>query len=129
MVLFPSGSDLRVGGRLNSGDRPTVDQLTTLDGRYIVVRGRSWRASNPGLSAERREALVSELMNARRGVKKALRVGDPEQLARARCAVDAAKVALGERGPAWWSDGARDFNRHLVKNSPYADWYEMVRAL
>lgn len=26
------------------------------------------------------------------------------------------------RGPAWWSDGALDFNRHLVKDSPFADW-------
>jgi hypothetical protein len=34
-----------------------------------------------------------------------------------------AKVALGERGPVWWSDGAPDFNRHLVKNTPYRSWY------
>ena len=105
-----------------------MDQLTTPDGHYVVVRGRLWRASNPGLNVERREALVHELMKARRGVKAALRVADPAQLARARSAVDAAKVALGERGPAWWSDGARDFNRHLVKNTPYADWYEAART-
>lgn len=38
--------------------------------------------------------------------------------------VNAAKIALGERGPVWWEDGARDFNRHLVKNTPYRDRYE-----
>ena len=30
-----------------------------------------------------------------------------------------AKVELGERGPVWWSDGAPDYNRHLIKNTPY----------
>jgi hypothetical protein len=30
---------------------------------------------------------------------------------------------LGERGPVWWTDGAPDFNRKLVVNTPYADWY------
>lgn len=85
-----------------------------------------WRASNPDLSAERREALVHELMDARREVKEALRTKDAERLARARHAVNAAKVRLGERGPVWWSDGAKDFNRHLVKNSPYADWYQGI---
>lgn len=100
-----------------------MSQLVTPDGRYIVVRGRLWRASNPDLSTERREALVHELMDARREVKEALRTKDAERLARARHAVNAAKVALGERGPVWWSDGAKDFNRHLVKNSPYADWF------
>ncbi len=34
------------------------------------------------------------------------------------------KVALGERGPVWWDDGAPDYNRHLVKNTPYRSWYE-----
>jgi hypothetical protein len=23
----------------------------------------------------------------------------------------------------WWSDGTPDYNRRLVKNTPYADWY------
>jgi hypothetical protein len=44
----------------------------------------------------------------------------------ARKAVNAAKVALGERGPVWWTDGARDFNRYLAKNTPYAGWYARV---
>lgn len=32
------------------------------------------------------------------------------------------KAKLGERGPAWWTDGAPDLNRHLVKNTGYAEW-------
>jgi hypothetical protein len=34
------------------------------------------------------------------------------------------KRALGERGPVWWNDGSPDFNRHLVKNTPYAPWFD-----
>ena len=39
----------------------------------------------------------------------------------ARGRVHDAKVALGERGPVWWNDGAPDYNRHLVANTPYRD--------
>jgi hypothetical protein len=72
---------------------------------------------------EQRELLVRELMNARRVVKSALSAGQAEELALARKAVDAAKIALGERGAVWWTDGAPDLNRHKVKDSPYAQWY------
>lgn len=96
----------------------------TPDGRYLVVRGRLWRASNPALPMERREALVDALMDARRAVKAALGSGDEAALARARAAVDEAKTGLGERGPVWWTDGAEDFNRHMAENTPYAAWYQ-----
>lgn len=96
---------------------------TTPDGRYFVVAGRLWRTSNPGLAPERRQALVDALMAARREVGNAKRTGDPEAQRRARAAVDAAKRALGERGPVWWTDGAPDLNRRMAKNTPYADWY------
>ena len=43
-------------------------------------------------------------------------------LEKARAEVDAAKVALGERGPVWWTDGAPDLNRHMARNTPYATW-------
>ena len=102
--------------------------LTTPDGRYIVVRERLWRASNPDLSEAERSALVHDLAAARRQVKAALRQQDSERLAAARAAVHAAKVALGERGPPWWTDGAKDFNRHMIKNSPYAQWYKEAIA-
>jgi len=60
-------------------------------------------------------------MAARRAVREAR--GEPEATQAARKQVYAAKVALGERGPVWWSDGAPDYNRHMVMNTPYADWY------
>ncbi|TNC13624.1 hypothetical protein FF100_12680 [Methylobacterium terricola] len=98
----------------------------TPDGRYIVVRGRLWRRSDPGLAPERREALVHDLMRARRAVRDAKGAGEPEggaALAAARAAVDAAKHGLGERGPPWWTDGAPDYNRRLARNTPYAEWF------
>ena len=94
--------------------------LLTPDGRYLIVRGRLWRATNPHLSAAERDRLVRELMAARSAVGRARRSGDRDALADAGRRVDAAKVALGERGPPWWTDGAPDLNRHLVKNTPYA---------
>lgn len=86
-----------------------------------MVRGRLWRASKPALPEDKRQALVNELMNARRAVRDAK--GDKAALRKARDRVQAAKEALGERGPVWWEDGAPDFNRHLAKNTPYADWF------
>lgn len=97
--------------------------LETPDGRYLVVRGRLWRTANPGLPAEVRAELVSDLMAARRAVKVAIAKHDTELLAAARLAVNAAKISLGERGPVWWTDGTKDFNRYLVKNTPYAEWH------
>ena len=101
---------------------------TTPDGRYVIVRGRLWRAANPSLPTQTHSALVHQLMQARRDVKTALHAEDPELLRKARGAVNAAKVALGERGPVWWTDGTQDYNRHLVKNSPYAEWFSSLNA-
>lgn len=92
----------------------------TPDGRYIIVRGRLWRATNPNLPEDERKRHVSDLMNARRAVRDALASEDEAALKRARAAVHTAKVALGERGPVWWDDGAKDWNRYLVTNTPYA---------
>lgn len=100
----------------------------TPDGRYIVVRGRLWRRADPSLMPERRQALVKALMEARRAVGRGLREEDDAAIAEARKAVDAAKVALGERGPPWWTDGAPDLNRHMARNTPYAQWYETLGA-
>ncbi|WP_407316452.1 hypothetical protein [Pseudomonas sp. nanlin1] len=93
---------------------------TTPDGRYFVVKGRLWRCSNPDLAEDVRQALVNQLMQARRDVKAAKAAADSGQLRAARAQVQAAKVALGERGPVWWSDGAADFNRYKIENTPYA---------
>ncbi|MGF9694564.1 hypothetical protein AAIH46_17230 [Rhizobium sp. 0TCS1.26] len=96
----------------------------TPDGRYFVVRGRLWRRSNPALDEETRSRLVRDLMSARRAVRDAK--GDSMATTEARRRVDAAKVALGERGSVWWDDGAPDFNRHMAKNTPYADWFDSL---
>lgn len=66
----------------------------TPDGRHIVVDGRRWRATDPGIPENLRQELVSELMEARRGVR--------SRAADARRRVQDAKVALGERGAPWW---------------------------
>ncbi len=95
----------------------------TPDGRYFVVRGRLWRMSNPTLDPVRREELVADLMQARRAMGEARRSNERDAGSAARARVDLAKRALGERGEPWWDDGAPDWNRHLARNSPYADWF------
>jgi hypothetical protein len=80
----------------------------TADGRYIVVAGRRWRATDPMIPPEREAELRSALMAWRREVKVA-RGADAEP--RARAGVQAAKVALGERGSPWWEQTAAERRR------------------
>jgi hypothetical protein len=87
---------------------------TTPDGRYFVVRGRLWRTSNPALAPDVRAALVSDLMDARRDLRG--QSSDAERLD-ARRRINKAKQSLGERGPVWWTDGAPDLNRKLVRRT------------
>ena len=106
----------------------------TPDGRYFVVRGRLWRRANPALPDVRRRELVAQLMTARRAVgtaKRALVRAEADEAAKralteARARVDDAKVALGERGPPWWNDGAPDENRRLAARSSYAAWFSAL---
>lgn len=100
----------------------------TPDGRYFVIKKQLWRCSNPALDKGERQRLVNALMAARRTVKTAKASGDPNDLNAARDSVQVAKLALGERGPVWWDDGAPDLNRHMVANTPYADWYQSLGA-
>jgi hypothetical protein len=65
--------------------------LTTPDGRYIVVRGRLWRTSNPNLDGVERRRLVDALMDARRAVGAARRSKDEAAQKTAHAAVDRAK--------------------------------------
>ena len=95
----------------------------TPDGRYFVVRARLWRMANPALPEAESVQLVADLIRARQAVAAALRIKDTDAERLARQAVDAAKRGLGERGPPWWSDGAPDYNRRMVRNTPYAEWY------
>ena len=62
-------------------------------------------------------------MRARRAKGLATRSGGREAREGARQQVDKAKIALGERGEPWWTDGAPDWNRHMAKNTPYAEWF------
>lgn len=98
--------------------------IVTPDGRYIIVRGRLWRATNPALAHAEREGLTKLLMSARQAIRAAA-PRSPDMRA-ARRLVQAAKVGLGERGPVWWGDGEPDLNRRLVKNTPYAEWYQKL---
>jgi hypothetical protein len=67
---------------------------------FITIDGRRWRASDPRIPERLRQALVDELMAARRAVKHASGTQPDLRLARQR--VQDAKVALGERGHPWW---------------------------
>jgi len=109
--------------RLGHAAAATAGHPTTPDGRYFIVRGRLWRTANPQLPADVREALVKDLMNARRALR-----GKPAEAERqaAREQVERAKRALGERGPVWWTDGAPDLNRKLAKNTPYREWFAQL---
>ncbi len=113
---------------MSGSDADPDGTVVTPDGRYIVVRGRLWRRSDPSIPPERRDGLVRELMSARRAKKDARTADDPEAIEAARRRVDAAKVALGERGPVWWDDGAPDETRRLARNTRYADWFTSLEA-
>lgn len=76
------------------GGSPSNGVERTEDGRYIIVKGRRWRASDPAIPERLKAELVGELMTARRLVKTR---GDE-----VRFRVQDAKVALGERGDPWW---------------------------
>ncbi|MCE3272305.1 MAG: hypothetical protein K0S57_2702 [Ramlibacter sp.] len=113
-------ASLRGPIRLAHASPDATSHPTTPDGRYLVVRGRLWRKANPHLTEQVREALVKQLMDARRALRRPL--SEVERSA-ARERVDQAKHALGERGPVWWTDGAPDFNRKMARNTPYRDWF------
>ena len=121
------GRILAVAGVVNRSVSVLPGPLKTPDGRYLIVRGRLWRASNARLTIEQRTRWTADLMAARRAVGVARRRNDVEATRQARRQVDRAKQALGERGPVWWSDGAPDYNRRLVQNTPYGAWFDRVQ--
>ncbi|MGY0021074.1 hypothetical protein [Streptomyces sp. cg35] len=83
-------------------NRHTEPEHTT-DGHYVVIRGRKWRATDPAVPEDAATRLRSHLMAARRAVGVALREKNATAERAARKKVNAAKVALGERGtPPWW---------------------------
>jgi hypothetical protein len=77
-----------------------TEPARTDDGHYIVINGRRWRATDPAIPEQRRAELTRILMAWRREVR---RVKGTSGESAARAGVQAAKVALGERGsPPWW---------------------------
>jgi hypothetical protein len=89
----------------------------TPDGRWIVVGGRRWRASDPSIPEALRQELVDALMAARRAVGIATRAGDDDAVAAARARVQAAKVALGERGRPWWEPPTEQSQRERLEGA------------
>ena len=74
----------------------------TPDGRYVVIDGRRWRATDPLIPEDVAAGLRKELMSARRAVGAALKAQDAAAERAARDRVQQAKTALGERGTPWW---------------------------
>ena len=77
--------------------------------------------ANPDIDEAEREKLVSRLMSARRAVRDAKQSTDLKAEVATHKSVDDVKRALGERGPVWWKDSSPDLNRHMAKNTSYAD--------
>ena len=71
----------------------------TPDVQFLTIDGRRWRRSDPAIPETFRQQLVNELMSARRAVAAACSARD---LKHERRRVHNAKLALGERGRAWW---------------------------
>jgi hypothetical protein len=80
---------------MGEGDGPPL----TEDGHHVVINGRKWRATDPDIPAERRDELQHVLMAWRREVG---RTKGTDRERASRDGVQAAKVALGERGDPWW---------------------------
>lgn len=101
------------------------DYPQTPDGRYFVSKGVLWRCTDPSLDDSTRRKHVKVLMQARMAVRRA---DSDAAMTQARAAVDAAKRALGERGPVWWDDGAAPVDRMKPENTDYADWWAGLSA-
>ncbi|HEY9282373.1 MAG TPA: hypothetical protein VIP46_02865, partial [Pyrinomonadaceae bacterium] len=59
-----------------SGAKKSVEVVD--GGRYVLIDGRRWRATDPDIPEAERVRLVGELMSARRDVGRAVRAGDEE---------------------------------------------------
>ncbi len=87
----------------------------TPDGRYVVIDGRRWRATDPLIPDARRDELQRVLMAWRRAVRTARGTADEP---RVRAGVHAAKVALGERGTPWWEQSEDERRRRWETEVP-----------
>jgi hypothetical protein len=98
-----------------------VDVERTDDGRYVVIGGRRWRATDPAVPEEVAAVLRRELMSARRAVGAALRSGDEQAERAARARVQRTKTALGERGTPWWEQSLQERQQRWESGLPGPD--------
>ncbi len=98
------------------------------NGRYFVIRGRPWRASNPGLEQGERERPVRMLMAARRAVHDA--AGEPAATVIARVGRRQSASPRWRLATAALSGGMMvppEYNRRIARTTPNAAWFS-VRA-
>ena len=88
------------------------DREYTEDGHFIVIEGRRWRATDPSIPEDRNAELRSILMAWRRDVR------STGGAAASRAGVQAAKVALGERGTPWWEQSESERRSRWEKDIP-----------
>ncbi|WP_252199766.1 biopolymer transporter Tol [Brevibacterium sp. RIT 803] len=70
--------------------------------KWMVIKGRKWRRTDPELPEEMVAELKSHLGTARNAVRTAQKTGMDEDVSAARNRVSIAKHGLGERGDYWW---------------------------
>ena len=87
------------------------DNSDSEDDRWLIVKGRRWRRTDPILKPSVIEELKSHLGAARNAVKQAKRRGAENDLEEARRKVNIAKHGLGERGEYWWEMAIEDRER------------------
>ncbi|MBB6627487.1 hypothetical protein H5V45_09145 [Nocardioides sp. KIGAM211] len=94
----------------------------TEDGRYVVVDGRRWRATDPAIPEGRRDELTKVLMAWRREVR---RTKGTDEEATSRAGVQATKVALGERGEKWWEQSDEERRARWSAEVPVPDGFSL----
>lgn len=77
----------------------------TADGRYLIIDGRRWRATDPALSDDLVRELRSELGRARSRIRHSQ---SDAELRALRDRVQLAKEGLGERSTPWWEMSTED---------------------
>lgn len=83
-----------------------------------MIDGRRWRATDPAIPDARREELTHALMAWRREVR---RTKGTEAEHSSRAGVQAAKVALGERGIPWWEQSDEERRARWIAEVPTPD--------
>jgi hypothetical protein len=78
------------------------------DERWLLIKGRRWRRTDPCLPSDVVAELTSHLGRGRSAVRTAKKSGDDASVAAARRRVGIAKHGLGERGPYWWDEPEAD---------------------